>query len=171
MAAAGYESDIVSPNLKPAGLPPLLRYALRRLLAAVALAAILSVAVFVAMSQLPGDIPTTILGTSATPQQVEAINEEYHLNDPLPARYAHWLSGFFTGDLGTSIADGQPVADKLLALGSNTLQFSLIAILLLIPVAVGLGILSAVRAGRTADHLVRTSRCSASRYPTSSSPR
>lgn len=154
MAAAGYESDIVSPNLKPAGLPPLLRYALRRLLAAVALAAILSVAVFAAMSQLPGDIPTTILGTSATPQQVEAINEEYHLNDPLPTRYAYWLSGFFTGDLGTSIADGQPVSDKLLALGSNTLQFSLIAILLLIPVAVGLGVLSAVRAGRTADHLV-----------------
>jgi peptide/nickel transport system permease protein len=154
MAAAGYESDIVSPNLKPAGLPPLLRYALRRLAAAVALAVILSVGIFLAMSLLPGDIPTTILGTSATPQQVEAINAEYHLNDPLPERYVHWLGGFFTGDLGTSFADGQPVSDKLLALGSNTLQFSLIAILLLIPVAVGLGVLSAVRAGRTADHLI-----------------
>jgi peptide/nickel transport system permease protein len=154
MAAAGYESDIVSPKLKPADLPPLLRYALRRLLAAIALAAILSVGIFLAMSQLPGDIPTTILGQSATPQQVAAINAEYHLKDPLPERYARWLSGFFTGDLGTSFADGQPVSGKLVSLGSNTLQFSLIAILLLIPVAVGLGVLSAVRAGRTADHLI-----------------
>ena len=154
MAAARYESEIVSHNLKPAGLPPLLRYALRRLLAAVALAVILSVGIFLAMSLLPGDIPTTILGTSATPQQVEAINTEYHLKDPLPQRYANWLGGFFTGDLGTSFADGQPVSGKLVSLGSNTLQFSLIAILLLIPVAVGLGVFSAVRAGRTADHLI-----------------
>ena len=106
------------------------------------------------MSILPGDVPTTILGKNATPPQVAAIEQEYHLNEPLPKRYALWISGFVSGDLGHSFADGQPVSKVMLARGSNTLQFTIIAILIMIPVAIALGVLSALKAGKATDHVV-----------------
>jgi peptide/nickel transport system permease protein len=134
--------------------PPLLRYTVRRLLAALILTVFLSVGIFVAMAMLPGDVATTILGRNATPQQVALIEKEYHLNESLPNRYGQWVSGFFSGDLGTSFANHEPVSKLLRERGSNTLQFSLIAIAILIPLAIGLGVISALRVGGIVDHLV-----------------
>ena len=94
----------MSHNLKPAGCP-VLRYALRRMVAAVVLAVILSVGIFLAMSLLPGDIPTTILGKNATPPQVGRDQQEYHLNEPLPKRYAT-VGRVLHGDLGTRSPTG-----------------------------------------------------------------
>jgi peptide/nickel transport system permease protein len=136
------------------GLHPLLRYILKRLLAAAALIVILSVAIFLAMATLPGDVPTAILGRGATEPQVAEISKEYHLQEALPLRYAHWISGFATGDLGHSFANGAPASSVMLARGSNTLQFALIALAILIPVAIALGVLSALRAGGTIDQII-----------------
>jgi len=140
--------------MRATGMHPLLRYTIRRLLAAAVLIVVLSVAIFLAMALLPGDIPTTILGKNATPQQVAQLNKEYHLNEPLPQRYGHWVSGFFTGDLGTSFANGQPVSTVFKERAWNTLQFSLIAIAILIPLAIALGVISALRAGGVVDHVI-----------------
>jgi peptide/nickel transport system permease protein len=133
---------------------PLLRYTIKRLLAAAALIVALSIAIFLAMAILPGDVPTTILGKNATPQQIAQINREYHLDEPLPQRYAHWAAGFFSGDLGTSFANGEPVSTVFRDRASNTLQFALIAIVILVPLAIALGVVSAVRAGGLVDQLI-----------------
>ena len=87
------------------GLHPLLRYILKRLLAAAVLIVMLSVAIFLAMATLPGDVPTAILGRGAAEPQVAEISKEYHLQEALPLRYAHWISGFATGDLGHSFGE------------------------------------------------------------------
>lgn len=133
---------------------PLVRYALRRMLAGILLLWVLSIVVFAAMAVLPGDVPTTILGKSATPAQVADLTERFHLDDPLPERYVNWLTGFVTGDLGTSLANEQPVSEVLVGRGWNTLQFSLIAIAIVIPLAIAIGVLAAVRAGGLLDHLI-----------------
>ena len=39
--------------------------------------------VFLALSIIPGDAATNMLGTQATPEKIEALREEMGLNDPL----------------------------------------------------------------------------------------
>ena len=41
--------------------------------------------------------------SNPTPEQIEMIRVEMGLDQPLPVRYIQWLSGMFTGELGTSL--------------------------------------------------------------------
>jgi peptide/nickel transport system permease protein len=58
---------------------------------------------------LPGNAAYAILGHSATPARVRALEMQLHLNRGLFDQYWIWLSGVFTGNLGHSLANGIPV--------------------------------------------------------------
>ena len=45
--------------------------------------------------------------SNPTPEQIEMIRVEMGLDQPLPVRYIQWLSGMFTGELGTSLTTAQ----------------------------------------------------------------
>jgi len=68
-------------------------------------------------------------------------------------RYAKWVLGAATGQLGLSTRDGEPVFDKLVALAPVTLGMALLALLASLLVAVPLGVLAAWRRGHTVDHV------------------
>jgi ABC-type dipeptide/oligopeptide/nickel transport system permease component len=68
-------------------------------------------------------------------------------------RYAKWVLGAVTGQLGLSTRDGAPVFDKLLARAPVTLGMALLALLLSSAIAVPVGVLAAWRQGRAIDHL------------------
>ncbi|HEY8075740.1 MAG TPA: ABC transporter permease [Labilithrix sp.] len=68
-------------------------------------------------------------------------------------RYAKWVLGAVTGQLGLSTRDGAPVFDKLLARAPVTLGMALLALLLAAAIAVPLGVFRAWRQGRTVDHV------------------
>mgnify|MGYP007030230302 CR=1 FL=1 len=53
--------------------------------------------------------------SNPTPEQIEMIRVEMGLDQPLPVRYIQWLSGMFTGELGTSLTTHQPIACGLLS--------------------------------------------------------
>ncbi len=67
-------------------------------------------------------------------------------------RYAKWVLGAATGQLGLSTRDGEPVFDKLLARAPVTLAMALLALLLSAAIAVPLGVLAAWRRGHAIDH-------------------
>jgi peptide/nickel transport system permease protein len=67
-------------------------------------------------------------------------------------RYAKWVLGAATGQLGLSTRDGVPVFDKLLSRAPVTLGMALLALLLAGAVAVPLGVLAAWRRGHAVDH-------------------
>jgi ABC-type dipeptide/oligopeptide/nickel transport system permease component len=67
-------------------------------------------------------------------------------------RYAKWVLGAATGQLGLSTRDGEPVFDKLLARAPVTLGMAFLALLLSLAVAVPLGVLAAWRRGHVIDH-------------------
>jgi peptide/nickel transport system permease protein len=96
-------------------------YLLRRVALALGLLIAVSALTFGAMNLL-GDPLFNILGPSAadtTPDglaRIEAAKAEYHLDDPLPVRYARWLGDFVTGDMGVQFSsDGQPPVSDLVA--------------------------------------------------------
>ncbi len=66
-------------------------------------------------------------------------------------RYAKWVLGAATGQLGLSPRDGEPVFDKLVSRAPVTLGMAFLALLLNLGVAVPLGVLSAWRQGRALD--------------------
>lgn len=124
----------------------------------VALATLLaaSVVVFAATEALPGDAAQAALGQFATPQLLKQERHDLGLDRPLITRYGDWLWGFVRGDLGASLATSAHtsvstlIADK----ARNTAVLALATLGLLIPLSIGLGVLSAVRRGGVMDHAI-----------------
>ncbi|MFO1038974.1 MAG: ABC transporter permease [Geminicoccaceae bacterium] len=106
---------------------------------------VVSAIIFATTEILPGDVATAILGQSATPEAVANIRADLGLDRPAILRYGEWLSGFLHGDLGTSLASRQPVATQLLRRLGNTMFLAGFAAVIAVPLAVGLGLLAAVK--------------------------
>lgn len=113
-----------------------------------------SVLVFAGTEILPGDVATSVLGQSATPEAVAAIRRSLQLDDPAVLRYGRWLFGFVQGDLGTSLATGQPIVRQLVPRLLNTLFLAGLAAAVSVPLAIGLGLLAAMRENGTLDRVV-----------------
>jgi ABC-type dipeptide/oligopeptide/nickel transport system permease component len=67
-------------------------------------------------------------------------------------RYAKWVLGAVTGQLGLSTRDGLPIFDKLIARAPVTLGMSLLALLISALVGVPIGVIAAWRRGQAIDH-------------------
>src|SRR2546430_4544223 len=158
-------TELAAPELALADVPrrrrhPLVFFVLRRVAAGLATLFVVSLLLFVGTNVLPGDVATAVLGRDSTPAGLAAIRTELHLNRPAPERYWNWLSGFVQGDLGSSVASqavsGQPTPISSL-IGERIRNAGVLAfctVLLLIPLSLVLGVLSAMRAGRPVDHAV-----------------
>ncbi|HTI01466.1 MAG TPA: ABC transporter permease [Acidisoma sp.] len=110
-----------------------------------------SLLLFLGTQLLPGDVASALLGQSATPEALAVLRAKLGLNDPAYLRYLHWLFGVLHGNLGTSLTTGTPIASVLLPRLANTLFLAGYAAIIAVPLAVGLGILSAIREGGILD--------------------
>src|SRR5210317_462971 len=96
-------------------------YILKRLLSAVPVLLGITVIVFLIMSLIPGDPATAILGSYATPENVEKLNQDLGLDKPMVRRYGIWLGNMLTGDFGRSYSLNRPVLDEILERFNATL--------------------------------------------------
>nr|BFE61085.1 ABC transporter permease [Dactylosporangium thailandense] len=102
--------------------------------------------VFVVLVVLPGDPISNRLSdpdAGYTPQTVDLLKQYYGVDKPAALRYAEGLLRALHGDLGHSLADGQPVTGKLADAFAPTLELGGIALLvvLVLTALVGLGAL------------------------------
>ncbi len=104
---------------------------------------LVSAIIFAVMDLLPGDPASVILGTSASPDTLAALQKEMGLDQPLVVRYASWLAGVLQGDLGRSYTYGVPVAGLIAERLSVTVPLALIAVLLSVIIALPLGVQAA----------------------------
>src|SRR5437868_14848473 len=74
---------------------------------------IVSAVIFTITGLLPGDAAQEALGQSATPETVAALRAQYGLDKPGPVRYANWVGGLVTGNLGQSFTASMPVAELI----------------------------------------------------------
>jgi len=126
----------------------------RRLLLVALIMAIVSVLIFAVVQILPGDVAVMILGTSATPQDLAALRVKLGLNRPAPLRYLDWIDGAVRGDWGASLLYQMPVRPLVLERLGRSAVLAGLALGVGVPLAVGLGVLSAVRRGGLVDHAV-----------------
>jgi peptide/nickel transport system permease protein len=119
-----------------------------RLLVSVPLLFGVSLLTFVLVSFTPGDAARTILGGNGTPQQYAQLRHEMGLDQPLYVQYGRWLQSVLHGDLGSSLFSGEPVTQALGERLPVTLSLIVGATILSALLGIGLGVLSALRAGR-----------------------
>ncbi|MGV9214332.1 ABC transporter permease [Micromonospora sp. RB23] len=109
-------------------------------------------AAFLMIHALPGDPVRAALGPTAPSALVEQRRAQMGLDDPLALQYAHFLGRLFTGDLGTSMTSGLPVADVIGDRIGSTVTMAALAFSVALLVAIPLGLVMAVlaRSGRRA---------------------
>jgi len=115
-----------------------------------------SIVVFAATQALPGNAARAILGKTATPEALAALTRQLHLNESVFTQYTHWLGGVLTGNLGISAATQEPVAQLISSRIGNSGFLVLIAALVALPLAIGLGVLMAVRRDKLTDQVLST---------------
>jgi peptide/nickel transport system permease protein len=112
---------------------------------------LVSVVVFGISSLLPGDAAQEALGQSATPEAVAALRAQLGLDQPAHIRYSRWLVGMLSGDPGQSLANNLPVAELIKARLPKSLLLAGAAALVSVPIALFIGILSAMLRGSRVD--------------------
>ena len=124
-------------------------------LALVSLLAV-SAIVFAITSVLPGDAAQEQLGQDATPESLAALRTQMGLDVPAPLRYLHWLGGLARGNLGTSATTQAPVAELVASRLPASLLLAAITAVISVPIALTLGICSAVWRGSWFDRIAST---------------
>ncbi|MFD4909156.1 ABC transporter permease [Kitasatospora purpeofusca] len=128
----------------------------RRLLLGAGQVAAVPVVVFALTEALPGDAAVVAAGDDPDPARIAALRVALRLDRPAVERFADWAGELAHGDLGRSLVGGRPVADHLTEALAPTLLLAALTLALLVPAAVGLGLLAARREGGPLDRAVST---------------
>ena len=129
----------------------MLIYIAKRILIALPTLLIVSMLVFGLQMLLPGDPVLAMAGEERDPETLARIREQLNLDDPVPIQYLHWLGGVLTGDFGTSLRTGEPVAQLILQKLPVTIQLAVMAMIFAALIGIPAGIVAAVRKGGVMD--------------------
>ncbi len=130
------------------------RFLLRRLGLAILTLILLSLIVFFGTHVLPGDVGRVILGPFADARAVAELDKQLGADKPLIVQYWTWVSGVFRGDLGTSLAFQQSVSSLLFPALLNSLKLALVAFVIVVPLGILGGIVSALNRDRFTDRAI-----------------
>ena len=133
------------------------RFILRRLLQAIPLLLLISIAVFALMQAIPGGpLAAYENNPNISPEDLVRLQEELGLNVPKWQQYLNWLGAMLHGDWGTSLVTQRPALVEIGERLPNTLYLSVIAFLAALAISIPIGIISAVRQYSWFDHLMTT---------------
>jgi peptide/nickel transport system permease protein len=130
----------------------MLTFLTRRLATIVPTLVFVSMLVFGLQQLLPGDAAVVLAGEDRDPNVVAYLRAKLHLDEPLPVRYAYWLGGVATGDLGESLRMQKPVTALIAEKLPVTLELAAIAIVIALTIGIPAGIVSAVAKGSAWDY-------------------
>jgi peptide/nickel transport system permease protein len=142
------------------------RFILRRIGTLLVTLVLVSIMVFLVVEVAsPVSVCRRQLGQFATDQQVALCDERLGLNRPLPVRYAEFAKDALTLDFGVSTLTNEPVLEAITPRLKNTLMLAAIAFVVIMPIAVVLGIVSALKEGRLLDRVIALSTLTATSIP------
>ena len=131
-------------------------FVLRRLLSFVLTLLATSVVVFAVLELLPGNAAQVILGETATPESIAAMEDKLGLNQPAAARYLNWMGGMLQGQTGLSISYETPTAQLMAERMQVTLPLAVMAMGFTVALALALGIYAASQQNKAGDVGVMT---------------
>jgi peptide/nickel transport system permease protein len=160
----------------------MLRYALRRLAWLPVILFGVSLIAFVVLRTLPGQDPASaIAGQGATQEQIDRINNELGLGDPIfpvsptsdapfiefqrNSQYGKWITGVLRGDPGKTFQGEQPILELFKNKFPASFQIVMMSFLVSVVVGVSIGVLSAVYRNGFVDYFARLFAVASSSIP------
>ena len=131
-------------------------FVFQRLLSFFMTLAVTSVVVFGVLEWLPGNAAQVILGETATPESLAAMEEKLGLNQPALSRYLQWTGGLLQGQSGMSISYDTPTAELMLERMHVTLPLAAMAMSMTVLIALCLGLYAASKQNSSGDLGVMT---------------
>ena len=136
----------------------MVKYVIKRILQLIPTLFLVSVIVFLMVRIIPGDPITLLYGLSesggASEEYLDAMREQYGLNDPLIVQYIRWITGFMHGDMGTSLFTHKTILTEL----TNRYQYTIILAVggTVVGSLIGVicGIIAAVYHNKAGDNIV-----------------
>jgi peptide/nickel transport system permease protein len=117
---------------------------------------------------VPGDPATTILGETATQEQIENFNRKHGLDRPafffsydsgaglrwngLNNRYVDYWAGLLQGDLGRSFRTDRPVLEMILERYPSTIELAIVSMIIAVSIAIPLGVLAGTNKNSLIDN-------------------
>lgn len=136
----------------------MLPYIIRRIVMAIPVFVGVSIITFSIMQLAPGDPAAILLGGDflqiATAEDIAAARAALGVDRPAIVQYLDWMSGFFTGDLGTSLFTGKSVSELISPRVEPTVAIILTGIFIAIIFGIPMGIVSAWKANSWIDRVV-----------------
>jgi peptide/nickel transport system permease protein len=129
------------------------RFIAQRVITSVITLFLASIVVFIGVRLLPGDPAQVLAGESADPALLNAIREQFGLNQPIWVQYVTYVGQALTGNLGVSTRDNIPVVEILLQRLPITLELAGLAILIGLLIGITAGVVSAVKRGTAVDYV------------------
>ena len=130
-------------------------YVIRRASFLIPVLVAVSIAVFLALRFMPGDITVILLGPDASPQQVEELRADLGLDKPVPVQYLNWMGDVLKGDLGKSYVLGNSIRDEILDRLPITLEILVLTLFFTAVLGISFGVISAFFQNSPLDYLVR----------------
>jgi peptide/nickel transport system permease protein len=141
----------------PAFVYSVLKLVARKLIQGLLMILVVSAVTFTLLSTAGGDALSSLReNPQVSEETIENLRRIYGLDRPVAVRYASWLGGAFTGDLGDSLFYRTPVGGLVINRLSNTLLLTAAALLIALFVAVGLSVLSARFPNRPLEYLIES---------------
>lgn len=141
------------------------RFLLKRFALALVTLFLLSVLVFTASQLLPGNIGRNVLGPFASENDVNMLNHQLGVDQPIYIQYGNWIGRLLQGNLGTSLEYKVPVVDLLGPSLINSLKLAGVAFLLVVPLSIFGGVVAALRRGRLTDRVITLTGLSLTAVP------
>jgi len=126
---------------------------LRRILIAIPLMLLVSLLVFVVLRLIPADPISMSVPPNATAEEIEALRREMGLHLPIVRQYFIWLGHVLGGDLGRSIAFGQPVTTLIAQSLPATIELAVFGALFATIIGIGGGLLMFALRGRASGQV------------------
>ncbi len=132
----------------------MIRFILIRLMQTLIILFIITLITFALIQIVPGDPALTILGTNATPEQVNKLKHDMWLDRPILIQYGHWLGNIFQGDFGESVIFHEEVTGLIATRLPITAYLSMLTLIISIIPGILAGIIGAIRRGSNIDSLI-----------------
>ncbi|MDP9349502.1 MAG: ABC transporter permease [Gemmatimonadota bacterium] len=129
-------------------------YLLRRLLGAIPLMLGILTIIFFVIHLAPGDPTARFFNPNVAPEVIEQMRRNLGLDQPLHIQYFKWLKSFLTGNFGYSFGQMRPISEILGETLWNTLQLTLLSLVVIFALGMLIGIVQAVRQYSLADNIL-----------------
>jgi peptide/nickel transport system permease protein len=134
------------------------QYLIRRLWQTLPVLFIISVLQFGLINAAPGGpLKVYALDLNIKDEDVQRLEHELGLDQPLPIQYLTWMGNMLRGNFGRSYFTHEPVLETIADRLPATLELGIAATLLSYLIGIPLGVYAGLRRGGRIDHLVRFS--------------